>query len=323
MARYAGRLALVVLVFAASACTSLPDTSGYTVASYQLKSAAAAAGSALHTELARTAEQLPENSRARATELAVRFDAAWATTVRSLDGTARYAESIEELTKAGNSGGERARAVADSASDLAAAIGIIPGAPLVGVATDTFALLNSAIANIRAARSLERSLVIADPLIGDMTNVMVGQVGTARQLFENALELQRVSLEFSVQDIAELDTELALLEVETARTLAALSTAAGREAERRDAEADLKRILDGRAALAPRMSAYWAGRETLAARQRAGRDLFDATDRALAAWRESHQKTVRAIRDRQPVSFQSLAAAGEDIKDLIERWRDL
>ena len=317
-------ISAVSLVVAATAgCTALPDTSGYTAASFQLKNSAAAAGSVLQSELGRMTEQLPADHRERAASVATRFGGAWESTVRSLDGMARYAESIEEVTKAGNSGGESARAVAGSVSALAGAIGIVPGAALVGVATDTFAMLNTALANMRAARSLERSLAIAEPLIEDFSNVVGGQVATARDLYGQAIALQREALDFGVDDIAPLEASLAALEVEEGRTLAALSADSSRDAERRVHEANLKRIRDGRAAIAPRINAYNAAREALETRQRAGRELFDATERALAAWRESHEKMVRAIRERRPVSFQSLLAASEDIRGLIERWRDL
>lgn len=315
--------ALAACALAVGACTALPDTSGYTAASLQLKSAAAAAGTALSAELGRMAGQVPESRRADATAIATNFDAAWKTTVDSLGALGRYAESIEEVTRAGNGGGEAARGVAASVSSLAGALGVVPGAALVGVATDTFALLNTQIANIRAARSLERSLDIADPLVQDMANVVAGQIGTARTLFTQAIDFQRSALDFSVDDISGLDSQLQQMENEAAITLAGLAAQGASEDRRRSAEAALKRVRDGRAALAPRMTAYAAAREALAARARAGAELFAASERALASWRESHQKLVRAIRERRPVSFQSLAAASEDIRTLIERWRDL
>jgi hypothetical protein len=320
------RLSFVVLALFATAtvsCTSLPDTSSYTAASFQLKNSAAAAGAVLQSELGRMSEQLPENQRARAKDLGTRFDAAWQTTVGSLDGLGRYAESIEEITKAGNSGGESARGLAQSISNLAGAIGIVPGTQLAGVATDTFAMLYTQIANIRAARSLERSLDMADPLIRDMTNVIVGQVATARKSFDDIIDLERQALEFSVQDIAQLDARLQAADNEAATTVAALAADGARESERAAAEADLKRIRDGRAALEPRMKAYHAERAALAERAQAGRDLFAATDRAVANWRDSHQKVATAIRERRPVSVQSVAASAEEIRALIERWRQL
>jgi hypothetical protein len=315
--------ALAAAGLATAGCTALPDTSGYTAASLQLRTSAAAAGSALGAELGRMTELLPAASRTEAAGITANFNAAWGTTVASLGALGRYAESIEQVTKAGNSGAAAANGVAESVGGLAGALGIVPGAALVGVATDTFAFLNSQIANIRAARSLERSLDLADPLIRDMSNVVGGQVAAARSLFQQAIEMESRALDFGVDDIAALDSSLEAMEAESARTVAALAAQGGRDDQRRIAEADLKRIRDGRAAIAPRMTAYRAARAALAARAQAGNELFAATDNALATWREGHSKMVRAIRERRPVSFESLTAAAQEIRELTRRWRDL
>ncbi|HYJ52469.1 MAG TPA: hypothetical protein VEW04_04795 [Allosphingosinicella sp.] len=314
---------LAALGLATASCTALPDTSGYTAASLQLRTSAAAAGSALSTELGRMTELLPAARRPDAVSIAGQFDEAWATTVASLGALGRYAESIEAVTKAGNNGAAAANGVADSVNGLAGALGIVPGAALVGVATDTFAFIYSQIANIRATRSLERSLDLADPLIRDMSNVVGGQVTAAKALFQQAIQLEGQALDFGVDDIAALDADLETRENDAARTLAALAAQGGRDDARRAADAELKRIRDGRAAIAPRMAAYRTARTALAARARAGNELFAATDNALATWREGHTKMVRAIRERRPVSFESLTAAAQEIRELSRRWRDL
>lgn len=311
-----------VALFAAG-CTSLPDTSAYTAASYQLNSSAASAGKAVDAEFDRMTALLPEDRRARAQAEQVRFNAAWASTVQSMGGLASYAESIEELTDAGNKGKEGAQGVADGLTTLANAVGILPGGAIVGVATDTFVLANSAIANARAARSLKDSLAKADPLIADISDVIAGQVGTARAQFDATLNIQEGALEFSVNDIQPIDEGLAQQERQAELALASLSADTSRQADRAAAAATLERIRGGRAALAPRMTAFREAMEALEARKHAGHDLFDATAQALDVWRQSHAKVVRAVNERKPVSFASLMAASEEIKELSKRWRDL
>jgi len=307
---------------ALTSCTTLPDTSGYTAASYQLNSSTVAAGKAVESEFDRMTLLLPPDRRVEAQNQKGRFTAAWATTTKSMGGLARYAESIQELTDAGNKGREGARGVAASLSSLADAVGILPGAGVVGLATDTFALVNTAIANARAASSLKRSLAAADPLIADIAVAVDGQVDTARAQFDAALQIQRGTLDFAVQDILPLDERLALQE-RPAEVALARATDANREAERHVAAANLERIRLGRAALAPRMTAYHQALDALDEREQAGHDLFDATEKALAAWRESHSNVVRALEERKPVSFASLMAASEEIKELSRRWREL
>lgn len=316
-------LLLATAGLATAACTSLPDTSGYTAASLALRPAAAAAGTALGSELVRMTDLLPADNRAEATGIANNFNEAWATTVVSLGALGRYAESIEAVTKAGNSGAAAANGVAESVGGLASALGIVPGAALLGVATDTFAFLNTQIANIRATRSLERSLEASEPLIRDMSNVIGGQVSHAKTLFQQAIESEGRALDHDIDDTAQLDTRLEAMEREEGFHLAALAEQPARDAERRVSEANLKRIRDGRAAIAPRVTAYRSARAALAARAQTGNDLFAATEHALETWRESHTKMVRAIRERRPVSFESLTAAAEEIRELSRRWRAL
>src|SRR6185369_17259879 len=98
--RKLSRIALILVGAATVACTTLPDTSAYTAATLQVKNSAAAAGGALQSEIVRMTERLPESDQPRAKDLGTRFDAAWQKTVGSLDGLGRYAESIEEITKA-------------------------------------------------------------------------------------------------------------------------------------------------------------------------------------------------------------------------------
>ncbi|MXO58779.1 hypothetical protein GRI89_04395 [Altererythrobacter salegens] len=313
----------MISLAAVTACTALPDTSGYTLASYQLNSSAAAAGKAVDNEFDRMTGLLPEGRQQQARDAKGRFDVAWGSTTKSMGGLARYAESIEELTDAGNTGKEGAQGVFQSLSTLANAVGILPGGAVVGVVGDTLALANSAIANVRAANSLEKSLTAADPLIADISTVVAKQVDTARAQFDAALTVQEGSLEFSVQDISPTDERLAEQEKNVAARLAALSGDTAREAERKAVAAELERIRAGREALAPRMTAYHGAMDALEARKRAGHDLFDATKQALAEWRESHAKVVRAVNERKPVSFASLMAASEEIKELSKRWREL
>ena len=323
--RKLSRIALILAAATTASCTPLPDTSPYTAATVQVRTSAAAAGSALHDEFGRMTDRLPEDKQARAAEISAAFDDAWKKTMGSLDGLTAYAESIEQITKAGNSGGASARAVAQSVQTLAGAVGIVPGAALAGVAADTFATIYSQIANIRAQRSLSRSLDAADPLIRDMANAITGQVTTARKSFEDVIALERQALNFSVNvdDVRSLDARLATAENNAARTLATLLENDAPEAQRLAAEVRLKRIRDGRAAIAPRMTAYHAELTALAVRAQAGRDLFAATDRAVTDWREAHRRMALAIRERRPFSVQSLVASAQEIQGLVERWRKL
>jgi hypothetical protein len=228
----------------------------------------------------------------------------------------RYAQSIEELTAAGNNGSQSARQVGDSVLALAGAVGLVPGAAVAGVAVETFSMINSAVANVRASRSLGRSLAVADPIIRDIGGVVDQQVDLARETFRALVSQQRAAIDFSYSEATDLEAELRRQEL-AAATRALTPGASG------DVQADLSRVRDARAVLAPRLGEYRSAMADLAARERAGLALFDSTDSALATWTDSHGRMVTAIRERRPVSFQSLLAAGQEIRGLAQRWRGL
>jgi hypothetical protein len=317
MIRIATRLAVTALVVGAAACTSLPDTSGYTAATFELKQSAAAAGSALRSELVRSAEQIPgEQNQADLADATTNFDRAWQDTVESLAAMARYAEAVEALTDAGNEGASSARELADKVTALADTVGILPGAATVGLVADTFSTINSALANIRASRSLQASLAVADPIMQDIRGEVSNQVEIAHRMFIALMSLQRAQLNAAYSDVRDVDAALRAQEI--AAAAGALQPGAGS-----DEQATLARLRDARVLLATRLSEYQAGRDALEARERAGGDLFVATQAALATWADSHSRLVVAIRERRPVTFESLSAASQDIRSLIRRWRDL
>lgn len=316
---------LPVLVSAGllAGCTSLPDTGGYTTASYSLKYTSTAAGLAVLREFENLAIALPQERQERVQSAGKDFGAAWGSTVRSMDGLARYAESVEELTAAGNKGADSARQLAGSLQALGTAVGFVPGGEAVTLVGDTLAMANSAIANVRATKSLTRSLAASDPIIADYSGIIARQIETARRQFDRTIQLQSGAVGFEVQEIMPVYTALKLRESQVAERLATLTNDGGEEAARVAAAAELERIRTGLSGIEPRIADYHAAMEALAMRQKVGQDLFDATATALLEWRQSHQKVVRAVEEKRPVSFASLEAASADIRELLRRWREL
>ena len=310
------------LIFLAS-CTSLPDTSAYTAASYRLQSTSVAAGKLVDNEFERLIKVVPEDQAQNTLDEAGKFKAAWASTTTSLAAMARYAESVEKLANAGNSGKESADRLSDSIGGLVQMIRATPGGAAFDLASDLFGVVNTQLQNVRAAKSLKASLARADPIIADVATLAERQVGAARKNFNEAINVQGVALERTVGDIRQIDKDLAALEIDAERTLADLSLNSSGEAKRKSAMTELERIRTGRAALAPRMMAYRKNMGELEERKRAGEEIFDATAVAIREWRASHAEVVEAMAERRPISIASLTTATEDLNELAKRWRDL
>jgi hypothetical protein len=317
MIRSKGKLAIVAFVAGAAACTSLPDTHGYTVATLALKQNAVAAGDVMHSELARTADQFPEGPDRNALKAKVEeFDTAWQVTVASLAAMGEYAQAVENLTKAGNNGAQSAHELSDKVLSLAGTVGFVPGAAAAGILADTFSSVYREVANLLAARSLEASLAAADPILQGIAGKVSTQVGQAEQTFNALISQQAGQVDIAFTDVHDIDAALGRAEDDATRSAASGNSGGA-------LQANLTRLRDARALIAPRVAEYQAARDAVAARERAGRNLFLATRTALKNWADSHSLLVTAVRERRPVSFQSLLAAGEDVRSLIQRWRDL
>ena len=318
------RLAVTLLLLATS-CATLPDTSGYTAATVQVRQAAASAGQLAGAEIDAAADALGDPDAQRSVrESSQAFSAAWATTLRSIDAAVTYAESIEAITQAGNSGAESARAVAGSVSALATTLGVAVG-PAAGAITDTAALLNAQIANIRAARSLAASLDAADPSIVRLQGIMSDQIAAARLTYTRALNAERRAMEAEI-GLGFYPLQDAALEKEEKNQQALLDDAVltpARSARIASAKARLASIRDARAGLAQGLARHQAEADDLAARRKAGLAVFAAADDALAAWAAAHVRLSAAVRERRPVTFASLDAAASNLRQVLEAWRKL
>ncbi|MDO6416138.1 hypothetical protein Q4F19_17260 [Sphingomonas sp. BIUV-7] len=315
---------LLVPLFAAS-CATLPDTSGYTSATIGVRQAAAAAGELAQAQIDTAADTFRDAESQRSVrESGEAFGGAWATMLRSMDAAVAYAESLEAITHAGNSGAGSARAVADSVSTLATTLGVTIG-PVAGAITDTATFLNTQIANIRASRSLARSLDAADPAIVRLQTIMSGQIAAARLTYTRAFNAERRTIEadtglgfYFLQDVA--------MEREEKNQQALLDDAVltpERSARIAPVKARLAAIRAARAGLTNGLARYQAATDNLAARRKAGLMVFAAADDAVAAWSAAHIRLSAGVRNRRPITFAALDAAADNLRQVLQTWRSL
>ena len=172
-------------------CASLPDTSGYTAATIQVKEAVGTAGDVIQAELesARKAKATTADE-----ESGKKLKAAWAATMTSLDAMVAYAQSVEQIVDAGNKGAESARQVADSVKRLVDGVTVntIAGAggTLVKLSTDTFSFVYGEFAKHNAAKSLDEALAKSAPSMVKISALVKAQVADVRTLFVEQIEAQ-------------------------------------------------------------------------------------------------------------------------------------
>jgi hypothetical protein len=305
-------------------CATLPDTSGYTTATIQVKQAVATAGNVVEAEL--------ESAGTVPVQEIKKFHNAWKMTVSSLDAMVSYAESIEQIVDSGNKGTKSAMQVADSVKKLAEAVKVdaMTGAAgeVFGVAADTGAFVYGEIAKIGAERSLKDALSKAGPWVVRINNMVQLQVEDARRLFHRQIKDQVDGLksggEAGYGGWLKLNQAIGNMELETIKEMRKLLDASSMDLTKiKNLQAELDQIKKTRNQIAPHIVEYETKLADIRNREKAGLDIIRASENAISAWGTAHENLVRAVKYRKPVSVESLTTAVVEIRTLIERWRKL
>jgi hypothetical protein len=314
-------------------CASLPDTGGYTAATIQIRQAVATAGEVVEEELL---SAIKADATTADDESVKNLKAAWAATMRSLDAMVVHAQSIEQIVDAGNRGAESAKNVADSVKHL---VDTIKVDALTGVSAKAFELSAETVAFVYGeyskyvgAKSLDEALEKFGPSIAKITALVQAQIADARRLFVEQIEAQIQLLQSPAQSPEDADRRYGNwikrhreLD-ETAEQATQLLIRGIKNNEPNDiqkAKAMISHIETGRKMVTPRLAEYKAKEHLIRLREKAGRSILTTAENAVSAWGSAHQQLVKAIKERRPVSVESLTAAVVEIRTLIQRWREL
>ncbi|NJD05379.1 MAG: hypothetical protein FIA97_02635 [Methylococcaceae bacterium] len=321
---YAALLALVTLL--AAGCTTLPNTSGYTAATIQVKQAVSTTGQVVESELLNAIE-----ARAiKADEsLAGQFHSTWNQTTHSLDAMVGYAQSVEQIVDAGNNGAESARRVADSVKQLADAVKVDPttwaGGEAAKLSVDTLAFVYGEYSKFSAAKSLEEALDRSGPAMAKINGLVQAQVADAKRLFIEQIAAQAQELQSGGSGYGDWLKRKRENDAQTQIAVAALtkSLSAGDPENIARSKARIANTEAARAQIAPRVAEYESKFEQIRLRNNAGLSILGAAETAVATWGSTHQDLVYAIKHRQTVSVDSLILAVNEIRSLTQRWREL
>jgi hypothetical protein len=311
-----GLFGLALVVTLSSGCATLPNVSPFAEATVELRSAVITSGTAVEAELRENPVELRED-RDLAEKLSKRADVfakEWAVRVRAMDALVKYSESLVAIVEAGKGGEQSARAVADSVSNLAGALGIvIPAAGAVSVGTDAAVFIYGQIANIRASKSLEEALVQAQPAIDHLVANLSKDLKQIDEILQAANELNTSATKTKFGDEYGY---LNMLERERKKLYA----------KGPGVPADEARLLELDRLIASTKSWREAPEkavEDAEKRLKAGRQLIGATRQALTEWVGTHRSFVIVVKDRGTVNVQALVYATTQIRDLVRRIREL
>ncbi|MBY0111249.1 MAG: hypothetical protein K2Y21_00400 [Phycisphaerales bacterium] len=302
-------LAVLCLTLAPIGCTALPDVTPFATSSREFASAVKVAGKQVREDL---------QSEPSLAQHASTFATSWDERNRAMNGMIQYSESLVAIVQATKDARTQAKALGDKLEVLAGAAGIVNPAAGAGVAVgiDVASFVYGQIALVRGAASLEEAMTRAQPVVDKIAEIITQDAPNLRML----VGAVRIKREQNLNSDGWEEVSSFLAGVNTRRTelrnkgLQALSPA------ERSELAELDRL----AAPAERANEkFEALDQANQEKARATLELIEAVRSGVAKWSAAHRSVADALRERQPVSVESLIDAAVEIRDLGNRIKEL
>ncbi len=324
---------LTALTLSMGGCASLPDLSGYTSATNQLRQSVKSAGDAVSTEIDMLKFECKESGAAESTVKKLDkankdFQEYWDKRNKAMMALVDYAASLEAIADSGKNGGQSAKAVGDSVEGLLGKLGIVRVATVAGVATDTIEMIYGEVAIVRAQNSLQESLEKTGPIMEEIVKIIEIDNGKLKISFEIAIDAQTAQLQRDYESVRKdgVRNDLILLRKYRNKALVEELKMSDKDKNKTKIDALAKElsIIDQQLAwLDPEWVSYKAKRDELEKRKRLGLQLIQSSSSALNAWKNSHEKLFEAVKKKHSPNIQEVLAVASDIEDLIKKWGEL
>lgn len=302
-----GWLLGMLTLAAVGGCGSLPDASGLVESAWSIHGAVNSAGGAVEAELRRYEEE---------GELASAFAESWAHRTAALNGLAEYAAAVQSVVEAAGETRQRIAALADGISGLAGAVGIaLPPAGIVAVTTEAAGIVLEQVNRIRAANSLEEAMEPAQEAVDFICDRIAADLRTTDEIVQllEADARSRLQLRWGDEQAYRAAIE------EARRDVFRLGAAALEPAS----QARLRELDDRLAATDGRHVMYEAEMHDLGERATSIRDVIAAAAAAVQAWPAAHAQLRATVASGRSLNIAAAMNAVVEIRDLVERMRDL
>lgn len=314
-------------------CATIPDLSGYTAATDQLRQSVKSAGESVTTEIDLVSLVFKESGGDATTisKLAKAkddFQKQWEERNKAMTAIVGYAGSLEAIASAGKDGKESAKALGDSIDGLLSTLGIVPGAQLAGVAKETIQIIYAEIAKVKAQESLEKSLQATGPIMEQMVVIIEVDSDALKGSFEIAINAQISQLQRNNEPVRNGSERDDLIKLRNYRNKALIA-----ELKQPDPKSHAKKIkeitedisvIDTRlSALNPEWVSYTNDLNELQRRKRIGLGLMQASSKALTAWKSTHVKLADAVKNKRSPSIHEVISSANDIQQLVKKWGEL
>ncbi len=302
----------VVTMLALGGCTTLPDIGPFVEATSELRNAVISAGSAVQTEL---------SAMEKGNCYAEQFTQEWKPRVKAMTSLIDYADSLSGIVKSSEESGANFSALAENLKMLATTAGIVlPGCGIVDVVTDTGRFIYEQSHRAQAANSLEEALTVTQPAIEGIVAVIQKDLHDAMEILVIANtaadqqlrsgEVNQIRLGFRTNLVSRRDNIYSSIGT-VGKSLA---------------PAKIEELKELNALIASTEEWYrplQTKRAQIAARRKAGQQLFDAATRGIREWAMAHKNLVTAVSEHRSVNVRSLSEAAVEIRTLVKRIREL
>ena len=304
---FTGLLLIALTALILASCTSLPDVGPFVEATTEVRSAVAQAGTTVEEELKRMNGGL---------ESAAGLKKQWLSRIEAMDAMVDYSESLQSIVSASRQGAQSVGTLADGVTQLAGSAGIVvPGSAAVGVGVDTSKNIYREIAVMRAAKSLEEALERSRRPVDEIARKIGQDIADLKVIFQAASDSITGDLEIDHQKGINFRNQL----IKRRKALYAIGSAGLTEADKLELTELDRLIVSTNTWYLPLQAKLNEVRTRLSA----GEALIATTSDTVSQWGLTYNNLVLALKDRRPVSIQSLTRATVDIRDLIKRIREL
>lgn len=308
-----------------TACAPLPDVTPFSTATRELASAVRISGDAAAVAIA----DARSDDEGDAQKQAQAFREAWEARNGAMNALVHYSDSLAAIVQGFNDAKANTAKLSQSLQDLATATGLLTAGagPGVGVGVGIANLVVEQIAKVKAANSLEEALIAAQPVVDTVAENL------GRRLIKNRIGAEPsndVTDLLAIYNGAASNIETAKLAatqptIDYLDTLMARRTTLLRGIRDGDPNAlsEAAQIATAASAAEAELARLSAPFEERLARVRVARDLAVALAGAVDAWATAHSDLVNAMKQRRPVSVDSLTQAAIEIRALVRRIQEL
>jgi hypothetical protein len=314
-------------------CATIPDLSGYTAATDQLRQSVKSAGESVTTEIELVSLVFKESGGdattiSQLTDAKDKFQKQWEERNKAMTAIVGYASSLEAIASAGKDGKESAKALGDSIEGLLSTLGIVPGAQLANVANETIQIIYAEVAKVKAQESLEKSLQATGPIMEQMVAIIEVDSAALKASFEIAIDAQILQLQRNNEPVRSGNERDALIKLRDKGNKELVNelkkTDQNNHANKIKELGENISVIDKRlSALNPEWVSYTNDLKELHSRKRIGLALMQASSKALTAWKGTHVKLSDAVKNKRSPSIHEVIAAANDIQQLVKKWGEL